>query len=84
MVRTINEVGFENLTGEAVYNTLDTIQYDALEGILRIDWTEGKRAVSTTRMGSIQFVESDAGVTPSIQPLGDWIPAPDMHAAGME
>ncbi len=83
MVRTINEVGYENLTGEAVYNTLDTFQYDALDGILRIDWTEGKRAVSTTRIGQIQFVESDAGVTPTILPLSDWIPAPDMHAAAM-
>ncbi|MCL4877794.1 MAG: ABC transporter substrate-binding protein [Anaerolineae bacterium] len=84
MIQTINEVGFENLSGAAVYNTLDNFQYDALDGILRVDWTGGKRAVSTTRIGSIQFVESDAGVTPTILPLSDWLPAPDMHAASME
>lgn len=81
MIRTINEVGYENLTGADVYATLDNFQYDALGGILRMDWTGGNRSVPTTRIGSIQFVESDAGVTPSIQPLSDWIPAPDMRAA---
>jgi hypothetical protein len=84
MTRAINEVGYENLDGAAVYAVLDGLDYDALGGIIQADWTDGRRATSATRIGSIQFVETEAGVTPTIQPLTDWFEAPDMHGMMME
>jgi len=84
MIRTINRVGYANLTGEEFYNTLTEMQYDAFNGIIRVDYTDGKRATRQTRPAQIQFVQSASGVTPSVVPLGDWGVAPDLRPGGAD
>jgi len=85
MIRAINEVGYENLSGEVLYNVLDNdFVYEPFNGLLRADFTGGNRAGAESRIGQIQFLESDAGVTPSVVPLTDWSPIPDLRPGGAD
>lgn len=84
MIRAINEVGFDNMSGEALYNALQDLQYDAFGGILKADFTDGKRAGSSTRIGQIQFVEGESGVTPTVVALTDWFTPPDLRVSGAD
>lgn len=80
MTRTINRVGsLDGLSGGELNATMEEFQYDALEGILRLDYTDGVRSVRQTRIGNIAFVETDGGVTPTVQPLTEWLEAPDLR-----
>ena len=63
---------------------MSNLKYDAFDGLLPVDFTDGKRAGSTTRIGQIQFVQSDSGVTPSVVPLTDWFPVPDLRVGGAD
>ncbi|HLA43593.1 MAG TPA: ABC transporter substrate-binding protein, partial [Aggregatilineales bacterium] len=84
MIQTINRVGYANLSGEALDETFSALQYDAFDGLLPVDFTDGKRSGSSTRIGQIQFVESDSGVTPSVVPLTDWFTVPDLKVGGAD
>jgi hypothetical protein len=85
MIRAINEVGYENLNGEAIYNVLTTTTYEPLLGTIRVDYTEGNRTGAETRIGQIQFRETDAGVTPGVYPLTDWTTEiPDLRIGGAD
>ncbi|NJL94466.1 MAG: ABC transporter substrate-binding protein [Anaerolineae bacterium] len=82
MVRTINAVGWENLSGAALDATMQEFSYEPMGGIFRVDYTEGNRSVSSARIGSIQFIELDGNITPTIQPLTDWFDLPDLRTVG--
>ncbi len=89
MIRSINEVGYENMSGAALQETMTNLDYDAFLGMIRADYTDGKRATSETRIASIQFIEGDAGVTPSVVPVdneeyGNWFVAPDLKLNGAD
>lgn len=80
-IRAINTVGFENLSGAAVYAEMETMQYEAFNGFQSVDYTEGRRSGASSRIGAIQFIESDAGVVPAILPLSEWSAVPSLAAA---
>jgi len=88
LIQTINRVGYENLSGAALYETLDNFEYGALQGAQPIDWTNGSRASHMTRIGSIQLVEEGGNQVPKILPLAVpegqdvWVLAPDLRAIG--
>jgi len=82
-IRTMNRVGADGMSGAAFYETLRDFQYDALQGILRVDWADGQRAGQVTRIGAIQLVDRPDGTrAPGILPLSDWLDAPDLRAIG--
>jgi ABC-type branched-subunit amino acid transport system substrate-binding protein len=85
MIRAINEVGYENLDGEALYNVVSNMQYGPLMGTFFVDYTDGNRAGAQTRVGQIQFLETDAGVTPAVVPLTEWTTEiPDLRIGGAD
>jgi hypothetical protein len=85
MIRAINEVGYENLSGEALYNVVSNMQYGPLMGTFFVDYTDGNRAGAQTRIGQIQFLETDAGVTPAVVPLTEWTTEiPDLRIGGAD
>jgi ABC-type branched-subunit amino acid transport system substrate-binding protein len=84
MIRTINRVGYENMSGAALYETLVELEYEAFQGLLVVDFTDGKRASDVGRIGSIQLVERPDGSGPGILPLSDWVPLPDLRANGAD
>ncbi len=80
--QTINRVGFENLSGAAIYETWDSgFEYSALEGILNFYFDSEVRTPTTSRIGQIQFVETEAGVLPTIAPLTEFRDTPDLRAS---
>jgi ABC-type branched-subunit amino acid transport system substrate-binding protein len=83
MTQTINRVGYENLTGADIYETLDSgFEYSALEGVLNVAFDSETRAVQTSRIGQIQFIEApDGGSAPAVLPLSDFAEAPDLRAS---
>jgi ABC-type branched-subunit amino acid transport system substrate-binding protein len=83
-IRTMNEVGAANMSREALYNTLQNFQYEAFGGILRADFTDGKRAGSVTRVGRIAPPQEATGPLPVIEILTDWIPLPDLRQGGAD
>jgi branched-chain amino acid transport system substrate-binding protein len=80
-IRAINTVGFENLTGEAIYTEMQNMQFEAFGGFQQVDYTEGRRSGANSRIGQIQFIEADAGIVPAILPLTEWMPVPSLSAA---
>lgn len=85
MIRAINEGGYENLSGEAVYNAMQTMEgYEAFGGVIRVDYTNGNRSGKFSRIGSIQFVEVDGNMTPTILPATDWAPVPSLWTKGAD
>jgi hypothetical protein len=54
--------------------------FEAFGGIIRVDYTEGKRSGAFSRIGSIQF--TDAG--PQILPATDWTPVPSLWSKGAD
>ncbi|MCA9971703.1 MAG: ABC transporter substrate-binding protein [Anaerolineales bacterium] len=72
----IDEVGFDNLNGEAIYNALTTMgPIDPLDGLVRVDYSDGIRA---PRMSQIRQIQGgpDAFVI-----LQDWTEMPDLRPA---
>ena len=85
MIQAINEVGYENLTGEAVYNILtNDFEYSAMGGILNVAYSAETRAVPSSRIGQIQFIQSGDGVLPTVAPLNDFMAVPDLKVNGAD
>jgi len=79
----VNEVGFENLSGAVIYDLLISGQeISALDGVVRLQYSDTIRAPQVTRMGTIEFVESGNSVQPMIVPLTDWVETPDLRPNG--
>jgi branched-chain amino acid transport system substrate-binding protein len=70
----ILEVGFENLTGQAVYDQLVQISgYDALGGLITVDYTNGRRSPNMLQM------RLDMGGPDNFNVVQDWTEAPDLR-----
>ncbi len=70
----ILEVGFENLTGQAVYEQLAQIEgYNALGGLIVVDYTNGRRSPNMLQMRQIQ------GGPDAFVILQDYTEAPDLR-----
>ncbi len=68
----IDTVGYENLTGEAVHNALiDLSPFEALDGVLRVDYSDGSRSPHTSQIRMIQ------GGPDAFNVLQDWADTPD-------
>lgn len=85
MTRTINRVGAENLDGAAFYETLNSgFDYDAMSGILQFSFDEEVRAVQTSQIGQIRFLQTEQGVNPTVVSLRDFQPVPDLRVGGAD
>lgn len=85
LTTTINRMGFENLNGPAIYDTLTSGDaYTALDGVATIQFGPDVREIRRTRIGSIQAVETDQGTTLQILPLTDFLPVPDLRSNGAD
>lgn len=83
MTRSINRVGAENMNGVAFYETLNSgFEFDAMSGILRFNFNEQERAVRTSQIGQIRFLQTDAGVNPTVVALRDFQVVPDLRVGG--
>lgn len=70
----IDTVGYENLTGEAVHNALvDLSPFEALDGVLRADYSDGSRSPHTSQIRMIQ------GGPDAFNVLQDWADTPDLR-----
>lgn len=70
----IDAVGFDDLTGQAVYEALITMQdVDILDGVLRVDFTDGRRAPNVSQIRQIQ------GGPGAFIVLQDWTEIPDLR-----
>lgn len=83
ITQTINRVGYENLNGAALNDTLNGgFDYDALSGIQHIHFDSFVRSQTTAAIGQIQFVETASGnVSPAILPISEMFDTPDLRAA---
>ncbi len=82
---TINRVGFENLSGRAVFEDITSGQtFSALDGAISLSYDENRREPRQTRIGSIQFVEAGGGIVPQILPLTDYFATPDLRPGGAD
>ena len=71
--QAILEVGFENLTGEDVYNVLSQISgYKVMGGLFYVDYSDGKRSPTTLQMRQAQGDSSDLEI------LGDFTEIPEL------
>ena len=70
----IDTVGYENLTGEAVHDALIAISpYEALDGVLRVDYSGGSRS---PHMAQIRMIQGGPDAFVVIQ---DWTETPDLR-----
>jgi len=70
----IDTVGYENLNGEAVHNALIELGvYQALDGVLRVDYSGGTRA---PRQAQIRMIQ---GGPDKFVVLQDWTEMPDLR-----
>lgn len=82
LAQTINNVGFEDMTGADIYETYNNgFEYAALEGVLNFYFDADVRTPQASRIGQIQFVETEGGVLPTIAPLTDFTDTPDLRAS---
>jgi ABC-type branched-subunit amino acid transport system substrate-binding protein len=82
---TINRVGFENLDGAAMFQTMTSgLAYSALDGVATVQYGPDVREFRLTRLGSIQGVETSQGQTLQILPLTDFVPVPDVRPNGAD
>ena len=71
--KTILEEGYENLTGQNVYNFLTQLSdYPVLGGLFLVDFTEGQRSPS---MLQIRQVQGDPGKIVTVE---EFRPIPDI------
>ncbi|MCL4880056.1 MAG: ABC transporter substrate-binding protein [Anaerolineae bacterium] len=85
MISTINRVGFENLSGRTFYDSMTSGQtFSALDGVITLTYSETSREPHFTRIGAIQFVETDSGLLPRILPLTDFVEVPDLKPGGAD
>jgi ABC-type branched-subunit amino acid transport system substrate-binding protein len=85
MTQAINEVGPENLDSEAVYDALTSgTLFAPVDGIMELQFSDTLRNTHRTRIGTIQFTETDSGRIPQIIALTDWFQAPDLIPGGAD
>jgi ABC-type branched-subunit amino acid transport system substrate-binding protein len=85
MTVTINRVGPDNLSGQAVYDSLTSdITYNPLGGVLEINFSGNNRSAHRTRIATIQFNETEGGVISQVVPLTDWFETPDLKPGGAD
>ncbi|MEW6718364.1 MAG: ABC transporter substrate-binding protein [Chloroflexota bacterium] len=74
IIRAIDTVGYENLNGEAVANALiEMSPYDAFYGVLRVDYSNGRRAPMLSQIRMIQ------GGPDAFVVISDWTELPDLR-----
>ena len=67
-------MGFENLTGEAVHDALIALgPHEALDGVLRVDYTGGSRSPHESQIRQIQ------GGPDKFVVIQDWTKTPDLR-----
>lgn len=70
----IDTVGYENLTGEAVHDALIGMSpFEALEGVLRVDYSGGSRSPHSSQIRMIQ------GGPDAFVVILDWTETPDLR-----
>ncbi len=70
----IDNVGFDNLTGQAVYEALQQLgPYDAMEGVMKVDYSNGSRSPHVAQIRQIQ------GGPDAFVKLQDWTETPDLR-----
>lgn len=84
MIRAINEVGYENMSGDALYAVLQEMEYEAFDGIIRVDFTNGSRTGAASRIGIIGEPLTPDSPFPSITPITDWTVLPDLKPGGAD
>lgn len=86
MTLTVNRVGgLENVTGEEVYNTLTSgILFDPLDGLIELSYDEFQRTANRSRIGTIQYLETETGRVPQVVALTDWFTVPDLIPNGAD
>jgi branched-chain amino acid transport system substrate-binding protein len=74
VTRAIDKVGYDHLTGEAVHDALIEMgAFDALDGVLRVDYSGGTRAPTQSQIRMIQ------GGPDKFTVLQDWTAMPDLR-----
>jgi branched-chain amino acid transport system substrate-binding protein len=74
IVLAIDNVGYENLNGEAVHNALIELSpFTPLDGVLRIDYSNGSRSPHTSQIRMIQ------GGPDAFNVIQDWSDIPDLR-----
>ena len=72
--RAIDTVGYENLTGEAVYQALQELgEYQALGGVFRADYANGSRSPHESQIRMIK------GGPDAFTVIQDWSQTPDLR-----
>lgn len=72
--QAIDQVGFDNLTGQAVYEAILSLgAYEALEGVMRFDFSGSNRSPHVAQIRQIQ------GGPEAFVVLQDWMPTPDLR-----
>ncbi|MEW5985423.1 MAG: ABC transporter substrate-binding protein [Chloroflexota bacterium] len=75
--KAIDDVCFENLTGQAVYEALLSLgQTDVLDGVMRVDFSGDNRSPHEAQIRMIQ------GGPDAFVVLQDWTQTPDLRPAG--
>lgn len=82
LIRTMNRVGYDEMSGAAVYETMQDFEYDALT--FSVKWTDTVRTGRSTRIAAIQLVEGPSGPMPGVLPLSDWLDTPDLREGGAD
>ncbi len=74
ITHAIDTVGYENLTGEAVHDALvDMSPFEALDGVLRMDYSGGSRSPHVSQIRMIQ------GGPDAFVVIQDWTETPDLR-----
>jgi branched-chain amino acid transport system substrate-binding protein len=61
VIRTVNRVGYANLDGAALYETMNDFQYDALGGVLSYVFSPDVREQTKTRIGMLTYAKDADG-----------------------
>ncbi|RMG93893.1 MAG: hypothetical protein D6706_14680 [Chloroflexi bacterium] len=70
----IDNVGYDNLTGEAVHDALIQLgEYEPLQGVMRVDYSNDNRSPHQSQLRQIQ------GGPDAFVVLQDWTPTPDLR-----
>ena len=70
----IDEVGYDALTGEDVYNALTTMgPIEGLDGVIQLDYSDGSRSPHVSQLRQIQ------GGPDAFNVLQDWTETPDLR-----
>ena len=77
--KAIDEVGFENLTGEVIHQMLtEQGPYEGLDGVVTLDYADGSRSPHMAQIRQIQ------GGPDAFNVIQDWTEMPDLRPGGSE